>query len=388
MEISVYPLRRVVLPLATVALAAGVLSACGSDKKDDAALASSKNGTTKLDVQITDNGCTPDKLEVEAGPTTFNVTNTGTGKNTEYYVMNGSKIEGEVENVVPGIKRSLSLNLKEGTYTLECPQGSNQPKGTLTVKPSSNAAATGSQEAQLAVTNYRDYVSSQIDQLVTGTKSFTDAVKAGDVAKAKELYPTARIPYERIEPVAESFGDLDPAIDARADDTPIENITGFHRIEYQLWAKNNTEGMAPVADKLVADIQKLKDQAATLDFDAPKIANGANELLGEVSKSKVTGEEERYSHTDLWDFAANVEGASAAVAAVRPILDQSDAELGKKLDTQFANVNAALAPYKQGNGWVFYDKLTQDQTKALSQAVDALAEPLSQVGAKVVSATS
>ncbi len=55
-------------------------------------------------------------------------------------------------------------------------------------------------------------------QLVTDTKAFTDAIKAGDIEKAKALYAPTRQHYERIEPIAELFSDLDGSIDAREDD--------------------------------------------------------------------------------------------------------------------------------------------------------------------------
>ena len=72
------------------------------------------------------------------------------------------------------------------------------------------------------------------------TTAFTNAVRAGDVAKARKLFPTAREPYERIEPVAESFGDSIPEIDARAGDVPAATWTGFHRLEKMLWVDNAT----------------------------------------------------------------------------------------------------------------------------------------------------
>ena len=56
---------------------------------------------------------------------------------------------------------------------------------------------------------------SQTDALLDQDQEFVDAVKAGDVAKAKALFPVARTYWERIEPVAEIFGDLDPKIDGR-----------------------------------------------------------------------------------------------------------------------------------------------------------------------------
>ena len=189
--------------------------------------------------------------------------------------------------------------------------------------------ASNSPEVEAAVEQYREYIEQNTDELVAETKPFVAAVVAGDVAKAKSLYPAARIPYERIEPVAESFGDLDPRIDARENDVPKSEWSGFHVIEKALWEEDTAKGMAPVAEQLEADVAELAKNVETVELQAVQIANGANELLGEVSASKITGEEERYSHIDLVDFKANVEGSEAAFEAVEPLLSKTRPEAGQ-----------------------------------------------------------
>jgi iron uptake system EfeUOB component EfeO/EfeM len=191
------------------------------------------------------------------------------------------------------------------------------------------------------------------------------------------------VPYERIEPVAESFGSLDPAIDARAGDVPRAKWTGFHPIEQALWVRGTTKGEERNAAKLVTDVERLQSKAKTIKLEPAQVANGAVELLGEVSKSKITGEEERYSHLDLVDFEANVDGARAAFDSVAPILRERDAGLAAAIPKRFDAVERGLARYRRGGGFVTYTKLTKADTRALSQAIDALAEPLSQVAAKV-----
>ena len=207
---------------------------------------------------------------------------------------------------------------------------------------------------------------------------------AGNVAEAKSLYPAARIPYERIEPVAESFGDLDPRIDARENDVPKSEFGGFHRIEKALWEEDTAQGMAPVAKQLLADVEELQQKVKGVDLQAVQIANGANELLGEVSASKITGEEERYSHIDLVDFLANVEGSQAAFDAVEPLLEKKDPKLAKEIEAQFKKVYASLKPYRRGDGFVSYEELTRSDTRKLAQEIDALAELLSEVPAQIV----
>jgi iron uptake system component EfeO len=348
-------------------------TACGSSEDPPA-------GAKKLSFELTDEGCLPHSVSAPAGPITFEAENTGTTKVTEIEVMEGDSILGEKENLSDGLSASFSLTLDAGKYTVYCP-GGDVEKGTLTV--SGELKAKGSAAADKAVADYREYLEENADELVAKAKPFVAAVVAGDVAKAKALYAPARIPYERIEPVAESFGDLDPEIDARENDVPAGEFGGFHRIEKALWEEGTAKGMAPVAKQLQADVEELAEKVEQVDLQAVQIANGANELLGEVSASKITGEEERYSHTDLVDFEANVEGAEAAFEAVKPLLDESDPELSGELEADFKMVFAELEPYRQGNGFVSYTELTQADTRKLAQSIDTLAEKLSQVPAAI-----
>jgi iron uptake system component EfeO len=206
-------------------------------------------------------------------------------------------------------------------------------------------------------------------------------VIAGDVERAKELYGPSRVPWEHIEPTAESLGDLDPKIDAREGDVPDEEWTGFHRIEKALWDQNTTEGQEEYARQLLADAESLQDEVGDLQLEPADLVNGSIELLNEVSASKVTGEEERYSHTDLYDISANVEGAQAAFDSLEPALEQENPELVAEIEERFAAVYETLEPYRDGDeGWVSYTELDEGERRQLSQAVDALAESLSQVG--------
>jgi iron uptake system component EfeO len=365
---------RLLPAVLSIGLLVLLATGCGSSTSGPA-------GAKKLAFGLTDAGCDPHTATVPAGPVTFEVENTGSGSVTELEVLDGETILGEVENLSEGLSGSFSLTLEKGEYTLRCNGGENED-GALTVTGGSTARANP--EAEAAVTRYRKYLEKNTDELVATTVPFVAAVEAGEVEKAKSLYPAARVPYERIEPVAESFGDLDPRIDARENDVPASEFGGFHRIEKALWEEGTAAGMGPVAKQLLADVEELRQKVKTVDLQAVQIANGANELLGEVSASKITGEEERYSHIDLVDFEANVEGAEAAFDSVEPLLSEADPKLAKEIEAKFEDVYVALEPYRRGKGFVSYTELSQADTRKLAQKIDALAEELSQVPAQIV----
>jgi iron uptake system component EfeO len=364
---------RIVVVLVLGAL--GVFAVgCGSS--DDAPA-----GAKKLSFKLTDAGCDPHDAKAPAGPINFEVENAGSSSVTELEALDGETILGEIENLSEGLSGSFSLTLEKGEYTLRC-NGGSEEDGTLTV--TGGAKAQTNPEAEAAIADYRKYLEQNTTELVAATAPFVAAVEADEVEKAKSLYAAARIPYERIEPVAESFGDLDPRIDARENDVPAGEFGGFHRIEKALWEEGTAKGMAPVAEHLLADVEELEQKVKHVELQAVQIANGANELLGEVSASKITGEEERYSHIDLVDFEANVEGAEAAFEAVEPLLSKKDPKSAKEIEASFEDAYASLKPYRRGDGFVPYTELTKADTRKLAQEIDALAELLSQVPAQIV----
>jgi iron uptake system component EfeO len=374
-------LVRTLLCVGAVGLLALFATACGSSDDD------TTSGSTEaelLSFTVTDAGCDPIDAEAAAGPITFEAENGGTDQVNELEILDGETVLGEVANIAAeGDSGTMSLTLEQGEYTILCPGGDGDP-GTLTV--SGELQTENSPAVEEAVETYRAYLEENTAELVEATEPFVAAVVAGNIAEANSLYPAARIPYERIEPVAESFGSLDPRIDARENDVPPSEFEGFHRLEKALWEEESLKGMAPVAEQLLADVEELAEKVKTVELQAVQIANGANELLAEVSASKITGEEERYSHIDLVDFEANVEGSEAAFEAVKPLLDESDPDLAGEIEADFKMVFNSLEPYRTADGFVPYTDLTEADTKKLAVAIDTLAEKLSLVPAEIAGA--
>ena len=393
---------RVALALATSAAALLALSACVPNAPTDTAA-----GSGGLTVDSSASDCAVSSTTAPSGTLAFNIKNSGT-QVTEFYLLadDGLRIVGEVENIGPGISRDLVVQAKPGTYFTVCKPGmigAGIGKAEFTVSDSGKElAATGDDAEQVAAAakNYVAYVKDQVEGLVTSTTTFLDAYRSGDDDTARSLYATTRAAYERIEPVAESFGDLDPKIDFReADVEEGTEWTGWHRIEKDLFpptaadnggkkyvALTDTE-RTHFADLLEADTKSLNDAVHATDYSPTidAISNGAIGLLDEVASGKITGEEEIWSHTDLWDFQANLEGARVAYEGVRDIVEPKDPELVTEIDKQFTSLEALLGQYGSlDKGFVYYNELTKPQVKALSDGVNALSEPLSKLTATLV----
>jgi iron uptake system component EfeO len=383
--------------VATVVASALLLSACGSSSssKSSSAGSSAAGGASTsrtVAITITSDGCVPPATSYGSGPLTFNITNKNATAVSELELLSGERIVGEKENLPPGLSGTFALSLDPGTYTIYCPGASSEKN---TIKVTGQATSTGNTDTSTLLatgaSEYGQYVTTQVAELLTTTQTLDTALHGTDLTAAQNAYKKSRAYYERIEPVAESFtsGDdnLDSDIDARADDVPAAQWEGFHRIEMGLFQDNSLAGLATYGDGLVANVQKLQTLTTGLKYQPAELANGAVDLLDEVSKTKITGEEERYSHIDMLDFAANVEGAEQAFAALQPGLAKIDSTLATEVATNFTALDTLLQKYRSStdaSGYVLYGSITDADRTALSQALQAVAEPLSTVAGKVV----
>ncbi|MDR6987850.1 iron uptake system component EfeO [Paenarthrobacter nitroguajacolicus] len=382
--------RRTLAVIGAAAAVPLVLAGCTDNTKTAAAT------DGPIQVSSSANECKVSTSTAPSGNLTFAVKNEGT-EVTEFYLLaeDGLRILGEVENIGPGITRNLVVTAPAGKYNTACKPGMQGEgiRASFEVTESGNKPSVDADFQKLldnGSQQYAAYVKDQTEQLIVGTKAFAEAFAAGDAAKARDLYASTRMHWERIEPVAESFGDLDPKLDAReADLEPGQEWTGWHRAEKDLFPPADYTAMTPaertaISTQLVTDTEDLVTRTRTVELTPDKLGNGAKELLDEVATGKVTGEEEIWSHTDLWDFQANVDGARIAFENLKPALEQKDAELAKSLDEKFTALQAELKKHAKGDGFVYYNELSQEQVQQLAALVDSLGEPLSKLTAAVV----
>ena len=426
--------RNVLAMLPLTAMGLG-LAACADNPKNAKGGASGSGKAQEITVTLTDDSCKLSSTSFPSGVVTFTITNSGTVPN-EFEVLTEDKLQiiSEQENIGPGTTTKLTTSLKEGTCYAACkPNMVGELKGVTELKITKGAAVdVSADEAKAredAVKNYTAYVRDQAGQLLTATQSFVTAYTSGDTATAKSLYPLARQFYERIEPTAESFGvkeagDLDGALDTRVQDLAagagkavtdkevISGWTGWHRIEADLWVQDSSSpfkfaddaARKKVADQLNTDTKSLYDLVygnitgtggKKFELGLEDVANGASSLLEEVATTKIVGEEETFSHTDLYDFQANVED----------LMKKKDAKLAEKITTQFAAVEKLVEAHVSGkaaNGEPTYadystiaavqkdageapDKNSYTDTqRKFSDAVNALSESLSKVAGTIL----
>jgi iron uptake system component EfeO len=321
---------------------------------------------------------------VPAGRASFRIVNRS-DRAVEWEILDGVLVIEERENIAPGLSQVINANLLPGDYTITCGLLSN-PRGTLHVTPTAASdAAAKARPSMVAfvgpLSEFRVYLSSQGTALIKAVTALDQAIEAGDLSQAQALYLPARTAYQRLAPAAQRLAELDNAINARADyfekREQDADFSGFHRLEFALFQQRNLEGLAPVAQRLLADVTTLKQQllAQTLPPEqlVSIVVRNLN-TLGDVRAA--SGEEERYSHIDLNGFAGNLDAARKVVELLRPLLTKSAAELLPTIDTALNAFDTELNGFRVNDGYASYDSVSAEQRKQIADKAKALADAL------------
>jgi len=340
--------------------------------------------------------CRISKDSIQAGTIVFRVTNASNSA-SEFYILeeDGKKIVTEVENIGPNLSRDLVTKLDQGTFYAMCvPANNTEPIKTKLKVTQGKNVVTESEDLEAltsASAEYSAWVQSQVDQLLIETKRFVTLYLSGDTDGAKAQYPFARTFWERIEPVAESFGDIDPLLDLREADLPSgQEWTGWHLFEKDLWQPKTGYTALTRAQKikytdlLIKHTEVLSEKVEKLEYKPFQMGNGAKALLDEIATGKVTGEEEIWSGTDLWDFEANLEGAEKIFILFETIVAKRDPNLAKELNRRFSEIYKLLDREKIGGKFRDYKTVPGENIKALAAAVDALGDPISKLTSVIV----
>ncbi|MCD5972368.1 iron uptake system protein EfeO [Pseudomonas quasicaspiana] len=348
------------------------------------------NNNAETVVTIHGHACEPNALTVPAGKNAFRIVNRSE-RAVEWEILDGVLVIEERENIAPGLSQVINANLQPGDYAITCGLLSN-PRGTLHVTPTAeseaNAKARPSMVAFIGpLSEYRVYLSTQGSTLIKAVNALQDAIAAGDLSAAQAAYLPARAAYQRIAPAAQRLAELDNAINARADyyekREQDPGFRGFHRIEYGLFDKHSVDGLLPVAQRLQADVTTLKQQLLAQNMAPEQLASVIARNMRGLAEIRSNGEEERYSHSDLNGFVANLEGTRKVIDLLRPMLAKSAKPLLEQIDAAAAALDTELNGLSTDSGMRPYDqvdavqrKLIADKAKSLADALDGIDEAL------------
>ncbi|MCQ8783707.1 iron uptake system protein EfeO [Mangrovibrevibacter kandeliae] len=338
-------------------------------------------------VAVTAAACEPNALTVPAGKHVFEIANRSE-RPVEWEILDGVMVIEERENIAPGFSQTLSADLAPGTYEITCGLLSN-PRGTLTVTPSKTQTARAEAPALKAfigpLSEYKVFLALQGGKLVASAGALEAAIAAGDREAARTRYQETRRLYKTLEPLARRFADLQSTIDPLADylgqreEDP--GFTGFHRIEYGLWGKNDTNGLTPFAQKLTADLATLKGRLREVKLQPGMMVASADSLTRQIAEARLVKGEDHYAQTDLADAEASLEGIGKIVDLLSPVIVASAPEVATALTAALDKARARLADLKDDAGFPRYAEVDAEGRQRLADAFTGLADALDQLEA-------
>lgn len=348
------------------------------------AAAKRQHNHDEIVVNIHPHSCEPNALTVPAGRASFRIVNRSE-RAVEWEILDGVLVVEERENIAPGLSQVINANLQPGDYAITCGLLSN-PRGTLHVTPTAASDAAAKAKPSMVafvgpLSEFRVYLAVQGSALIKATTALNQAIASGDLAQAQALYLPARAAYQRLAPAAQRLAELDNQINARADYFEKREqdpaFVGFHRLEYALFQQRNLDDVTPIAQRLLADVTTLKQQLLAQSLPPEQLVGIVVRNLNSLAEVRAgSGEEERYSHSDLNGFAANAQTARKVVDLLRPMLSKSSADVLANVDQAMSDFDNQLNAYKSADGYVSYDAVTAAQRQQIAAKAKALATAL------------
>lgn len=349
-------------------------------------LAASKRQAHKDEISVTihPHSCEPNALSVPAGPASFRIVNRS-DRAVEWEILDGVLVVEERENIAPGLSQVINARLQPGDYAITCGL-LNNPRGTLHVTPTAESDAQAKARPSMVafigpLSEFRVYLSSQGTALIKAVSALEQAIRAGDLAQAQALYQPARAAYQRLAPAAQRLGELDNSINARADyfekREQDPGFVGFHRLEYALFQQRDLSGLAPIAQRLLSDVTTLKQQLLAQSLPPEQLVSLVARSQRSIAEVRAgSGEEERYSHSDLNGFAANLETTRKVVDLLRPLLAKPAAPLLAQIDSALGALDSQYGALRSAEGYASYDSVGADQRKRIADQAKVLADAL------------
>jgi iron uptake system component EfeO len=345
------------------------------------AAAKRQHNHDEIVVNIHPHSCEPNALTVPAGRASFRIVNRSE-RAVEWEILDGVLVVEERENIAPGLSQVINANLQPGDYAITCGLLSN-PRGTLHVTPTAASDAAAKAKPSMVafvgpLSEFRVYLAVQGSALIKAATALNQAIASGDLAQAQALYLPARTAYQRLAPAAQRLAELDNQINARADYFEKREqdpaFVGFHRLEYALFQQRNLDDVAPIAQRLLADVTTLKQQLLAQSLPPEQLVSILVRNLNSLADVRAgSGEEERYSHSDLNGFAANAQTARKVVDLLRPMLSKSAADVLANVDQAMSDFDSQLNAFKSADGYVSYDAVTAAQRQQIAAKAKALA---------------
>jgi len=336
-------------------------------------------------VVVGEKTCNPAHISVPAGRVTFEIQN-ASSRVLEWEILDGVLVVEERENIAPGFQSRLTAQLKPGTYQITCGLLSN-PRGTLTVTPSAQSEAERKKPPVRSfvgpLSEFKVYLVLQSGALEHQVRQLHDAIEKGDLSKARDDYNAARLSFRHIEAFASRFADLQSAIDPVADYLEKREadpaFTGFHRIEFGLFAKDSVDGLDPTAAKLLSNVTALKTRLRELKLAPENLLQGMERQSRLLADGRIAKGESRYALNDLVELQAALEGLEKGTGLFTSLADGAAPDVSKSVRQNIESIRTTLDGLKGADGYPAFDHVDASARDRLANGFGALADSIAKL---------
>lgn len=240
-----------------------------------------------------------------------------------------------------------------------------------TVKPVEQQEKLGIELASEA-NAFKSYIEGQMDDFVKDTELLALLVKEGKLEDAQKLYPLVTMYYERMQPLASNFLELNKKINTSLGEDKEAEGTGFAKLAYGLFNEKKTAGYEEVAEQLVTNIKELQLQLPSTDVTENNVLDATVTMLNQLATERLANESD--ANNEVYIAKAQTE---VAEQVVKIFMNRSTTESAAKATEQIAKLNEVIAYYEVGKqDYVNYSYFTSKQKEELTIAINNVKKAL------------
>lgn len=238
---------------------------------------------------------------------------------------------------------------------------------------------------QPAIQEYLTFVNKELSEMVEQLEKLNQSIQKGQLAQAKAAYIQAHQHYETVRPIIVLFGNTDRTINSRADyflDKEKDyRFVGFHLVEYLLFSQQDLKAALPASDELLLKGRDLQKRVLTETIEIPKLVQASADFIEMILETKLSGKENIYSQTDLFDMAANAKGSQVILDVISPFVEAKTLDQIKENDQK---INKIVQSYQLAKGqYAPYSQLKQQDKMTLYSLLTQQAELLATLRAQL-----
>jgi hypothetical protein len=174
------------------------------------------------------------------------------------------------------------------------------------------------------VKEYKAYAHGWIGRTIVDATALGGALAGASRADAQRAWEKAWGDYMHLGADYGLFGDLEEELDGTAGGPQTSpsnpDFVGFRRLEWGIWTGQPLHSLTSYANRLVADLERLRAAVPGVEIDALDYATRCHEIVEDAQRDLMNGMDVPWSHQGVLGTAAAVASAEEVFKTLKPLL--------------------------------------------------------------------